>query len=283
MDDDHFHGNDNDASEVTCFEDLMARPTQQHASTVSLAERRQRSTPAPIHVDDARRFVRATPKRARMENVPDGVSPLNAREMYNAGYGLESQSSFYPSEHHSSQQPEPLNICRSENCDVSPTSNNPFESHDAWLEDSEHREAPKTHLSRGSPSKQRRRSKSSDDAFRNRARGLSVSPSKEAQNLENADTPAFSPFPYYFRAEDFPEKKWAHKTMIGEKGWLERTEKSPDKTKRSTAKKMGIIDGIKKIAKDMVRALYIICQRIRLTHPRLTSTTQAVVRTVPTS
>lgn len=40
--------------------------------------------------------------------------------------------------------------------------------------------------------------------------------------------------------------------MIGEKGWLERTETSPDKAKKGNTKKMGILDGIKKIAKDMV-------------------------------
>lgn len=41
--------------------------------------------------------------------------------------------------------------------------------------------------------------------------------------------------------------------MIGEKGWLERTDETPDKTKKGAAKKMGILDGIKKMAKDMVR------------------------------
>lgn len=72
--------------------------------------------------------------------------------------------------------------------------------------------------------------------------------------MEPTDTPAFSPFPYYFRSEEVPSEKKGQKNMFGEKGWLDRTDKSPDKGKKGPAKKMGFIDGIKKMAKDVVRS-----------------------------
>lgn len=59
--------------------------------------------------------------------------------------------------------------------------------------------------------------------------------------------------------------KKGEKTMIGDNGWLERTDKVPDKTKKTPQKKVGIIEGIKKIAKDMVRVPQVSNKR-RLTH-----------------
>lgn len=284
IDDPDSQAADGHESEPTTFEDSMPRPAQ-HASTASLAERRQRSTPAPIHVEDARRFIKATPQRARMENVPDVVSPLNPREMYNAGRGHESQSSFYPSEpseHHSSQQPDPLNIHRSQDLNVPSTPCNPFQPYGEWLENPQHHKASQARMVGVSPPKQPRRSKSTFDGLKNGNRDNPAPPKSEAQDVEMTDTPAFSPFPYYFRGEDFPSEKRGQKTMIGEKGWLERTDQSPDKVKKGAVKKIGFLDGIKKIAKDMVRALYHLLQSVRLTSPRLTSTTQVVVRTTLT-
>ena len=70
--------------------------------------------------------------------------------------------------------------------------------------------------------------------------------------MEMTNTPAFSPFPYYFRGEDFPSQKMGQKTLIGEGGWLERTNESPDKFKKGAEKKGGFINGIKRLAKDIV-------------------------------
>lgn len=46
--------------------------------------------------------------------------------------------------------------------------------------------------------------------------------------------------------------KKGEKTMIGDNGWLERTDKGADAAKKAPQKKAGILDSIKKIAKDMV-------------------------------
>ena len=225
----------------TEFEDKMPLPPQR-ASTMTLAERRQRSTPAPIRIVDARHFVNAVPRRSHMESVPNVMSPLNPREIYNAGRGPETQSSFYPSTLHTSQRPEPLNIRRSEDHHVARTPDNPFETFGEWL--------PRPR-SEDSPPKELHRSKSAAVGLESRHREASTSPEKEGLDLEINDTPAFSPFPYYFRGEDFPSQRMGQKTLIGEGGWLERTDEGPDKSIKG-AKKGGFINGIKRLAKDIV-------------------------------
>lgn len=80
-------------------------------------------------------------------------------------------------------------------------------------------------------------------------------PMPQVANLraENApSTPLFSPLQLYFRGPDFPSVKKGEKTMIGDNGWLERTDRAADAAKRAPQKKAGILDSIKKIAKDMV-------------------------------
>ncbi|KAL7781849.1 hypothetical protein V8C37DRAFT_413944 [Trichoderma ceciliae] len=62
----------------------------------------------------------------------------------------------------------------------------------------------------------------------------------------------FSPLALYFRGEDFPTEKKGEKTMIGQNGWLGCTEQpGHDNNKQTTQKKIRILDGIRKIAKDM--------------------------------
>lgn len=229
----------------TCFEDAMPLPPHR-ASTMTLAERRQRSTPAPIRIVDARHFVNAAPRRPHIESVPDAVSPLNPREMYTSGRGPETQSSFYPSTLHTSQQPEPLIIRHSEDHHVDRTLENLFEPFGEWLPRSCHPEQE------ASPPKELHRSKSAAAGLESRNTETSASPEKEDRDLEMTNTPAFSPFPYYFRGEDFPSQKMGQKTLIGEGGWLERTNESPDKFKKGAEKKGGFINGIKRLAKDIV-------------------------------
>ncbi|KAL7948170.1 hypothetical protein V8C42DRAFT_244109 [Trichoderma barbatum] len=62
----------------------------------------------------------------------------------------------------------------------------------------------------------------------------------------------FSPLALYFRGVEFPTEKKGEKTMIGQNGWLECTEQNDhDKKKQTPQKKARILDGIRKIAKDM--------------------------------
>lgn len=80
---------------------------------------------------------------------------------------------------------------------------------------------------------------------------LKVAFRRESKKTSRVDSPLFSPFPFYFRGQDFPAQKRGEKILIGEKGWLERTEKL-EKEAKSGSKKLGILDGIKKIARDVV-------------------------------
>ncbi|EHK18657.1 uncharacterized protein TRIVIDRAFT_44349 [Trichoderma virens Gv29-8] len=63
----------------------------------------------------------------------------------------------------------------------------------------------------------------------------------------------FSPLALYFRGDDFPTEKKGEKTMIGQHGWLECTEQTDyDKNKQTPQKKTRILDGFRKIAKEML-------------------------------
>lgn len=70
----------------------------------------------------------------------------------------------------------------------------------------------------------------------------------------SAGSTSFSPFPFYFRSKDLPTEKRGGKVLIGEKGWLQRTEQfqGPVSNERSSSKRAGILCGIKKMAKDIV-------------------------------
>jgi hypothetical protein len=61
----------------------------------------------------------------------------------------------------------------------------------------------------------------------------------------------YSPLTPYFADKKFPVKKGG-KTMIGDNGWLERTAPKTPEMKKSSPKKSGLLDSIKKIAKEMV-------------------------------
>ncbi|KAH0495548.1 hypothetical protein TgHK011_009090 [Trichoderma gracile] len=75
-----------------------------------------------------------------------------------------------------------------------------------------------------------------------------------ARTWKGDEKTLFSPLALYFRGDDFPVEKKGEKTMIGQNGWLECTEQSdPNKNKQTPQRKTGILDGIRKIAKDMSR------------------------------
>ena len=197
----------------TPFPDLV--PHREDGLYATLAERRQGVTPAPIQVK-TQRGPMVVPHRAAVEHV-DYVSPLSPLQMYEAGRaGYQTSSSAYSSANHPSAQPAPLNV------QPSSVPINPF------------RDVPRdTERQLGSPIKFVRR----DGA-------------KDSGPLPSA---LWSPFPFYFRGDDFPSEKKGGKTMFGHDGWLERTEQGADKGKKgSPHKKAGLIESIKKIAKEMV-------------------------------
>lgn len=72
------------------------------------------------------------------------------------------------------------------------------------------------------------------------------------QNTPFPPTP-FSPLQFYFRGTDYPSTKKGEKTMIGDNGWLERTDRAVvEQVAKTPQKKTGILDSIKKMAKEVV-------------------------------
>ncbi|KAK1966984.1 hypothetical protein LY78DRAFT_634765 [Colletotrichum sublineola] len=61
----------------------------------------------------------------------------------------------------------------------------------------------------------------------------------------------YSPLRPYFAYKELPVQKIAGKTLIGEQGWLERPNQSPDRKKDGSPKKPGLLDSLKKIAREM--------------------------------
>ncbi|KAL6871603.1 hypothetical protein HDV57DRAFT_511798 [Trichoderma longibrachiatum] len=94
---------------------------------------------------------------------------------------------------------------------------------------------------------------SSVDGYYNALRqSLPTSPGR--RTWKGDENNLFSPLALYFRGDEFPTEKKGEKTMIGQNGWLECTDKSdPNKDRQTPQKKTGILDGIRKIAKDMSR------------------------------
>lgn len=75
----------------------------------------------------------------------------------------------------------------------------------------------------------------------------------DSHRSSNGDmrSPEFSPLPLYFRGHGFPTTKTGEKTMIGRNGWLECTGQAISDDKRT--KKVGFLESIKKIAREVVR------------------------------
>ncbi|KAL6852236.1 hypothetical protein J3F83DRAFT_563971 [Trichoderma novae-zelandiae] len=96
---------------------------------------------------------------------------------------------------------------------------------------------------------------SSSDSYNNALRQSLPTTSPVTRLWKGDENTLFSPLALYFRGDDFPTEKKGEKTMIGHNGWLECTEQTDaNKTKQTPQRKTGgILDGIRKIAKDMSR------------------------------
>lgn len=223
----------------------------------SLAGRRQRATPAPIQTGTDRRYY-TTPQRPEMDAVPDSISPLSHGNCDHSRYDVddEDSASAYSQDIRYSSQPEPLDLRRDHhNRSQSKVNNAVIDSYKDWAQmnsPSTNREPPPR---QESLMNRPRRSKSNAEGLRQaNLAGQQTLQVPQQPTMPPQDTPLFSPLQFYFRGPDYPTVKKGEKTMIGDNGWLERTEKLQEATKKAAPKKIGIIDSIKKIAKDMVCA-----------------------------
>lgn len=226
-----------------------------------LASRRCRDPPPPIMVGSGRNAP-SMPHRSEMEAVSALNSPLNSKPTVSPQTGI-GRESFYSQDSRRVHEPSPLNL----RADIyhHPTShinNAVLDAYGHW----EQVQVQSPGLPPESPThpqsfaQRLRRSKSIGDGPQRQAGHAAStlpSPSRptfpERSNTRAKESPPFSPLALYFRSHDFPIVKKGEKTMIGHNGWLERTENTLNKEKKIASKKTGILDSIKKIAKDMVR------------------------------
>ncbi|CAM1509215.1 Fc.00g029540.m01.CDS01 [Cosmosporella sp. VM-42] len=220
----------------------------------TLAGRRHRAPPPPIQTGSARRYP--IPQRTEMEAIPDSVSPLSQQLFERPQYMDEDSTSQYSQEARYSGHPEPLEVRGTNHSRTQSKVNNAvISSYKDWAQ----MNSPSTN---GVPPPRQeslqnrpRRSKSNAEGLREThaaaAAALQSPPMPQQLTVPTCNTPLFSPLQLYFRGPDFPTVKKGEKTMIGDNGWLERTEKTQEKTKKVAPKKTGILDSIKQIAKDM--------------------------------
>ncbi|KAF9765976.1 hypothetical protein IL306_001675 [Fusarium sp. DS 682] len=229
--------------------------------SASIAERRQLNPPSPLQLATGRRSG-IVPRPAEMEDIPDAVSPLGQGSFEREPIFDDSASSVYSPQHTARPSPLHLSHVRSRS-KVNFVGEGSYEGRDR----SHDRSMIKESASHPEPLVNRpRRSKSTADGLRN-ARAIEVhSPpipqvvtvGSDNSNYRQAvqDTPVFSPLQFYFRGTDYPSSKKGEKTMIGENGWLERPDGGADQSSRAPQKKNGILDNIKKLAKDMTELHY---------------------------
>jgi len=193
-----------------------------------------------------------------MEEIPDAVSPLGQGSFEREPVFDDDASSVYSPQQTARPSPLRLSHVRSQS-KFNGAGEGSFQewkrSHDSSMirESVSH---PEDLVNRP------RRSKSSADGLR-QARAIAVHsppiPQVVTVSFNNSsyhrtvqDTPVFSPLQFYFRGTDYPSSKKGEKTMIGDNGWLERPNGGSDQSSKTPQKKTGILDNIKKLAKDMV-------------------------------
>ena len=240
------------------FSELMPgrrQPGQNDSFSSSLASRRQKGPPAPIQTGSGRRYP-DMPHRVELEPVSDPISPLSQGRFENSQCMDEDSASMYSQDIRYSGHPESLEVREHHHTRSKSSVNHAITNARAWAQ-------------LGSPFTERvppphpenlvnrpRRSKSNAEGLRQAHFADRHTPTMPQQlAVPPKDTELFSPLQFYFRGQDFPTVKKGEKTMIGDNGWLERTEKLQETTKKTPHKKTGILDSIKKIAKDMVRAM----------------------------
>jgi len=256
----------------TTFSELMPRPQADifaPRADPNLAARRQMQPPSPIQVSTRRvaGAVAFNPEQA----MP--VSPLTPPGLEHHGYvptrpESEQASGFYPAcqQAMSTDRRGTYATASSDGNANGPV----IDMYNAWAAMRSTGDSFQPPPRVESLAHRPRRSKSTSEGLRSDClhRPSTLSPPTPPPALparipaaqvvvaardETLEDQVFSPLALYFCGRDFPTVKKGEKTMIGQNGWLERTERSsPEKEKKTPQKKAGILESIKKIAKDMV-------------------------------
>ncbi|KAH7158846.1 hypothetical protein DER46DRAFT_509218 [Fusarium sp. MPI-SDFR-AT-0072] len=229
--------------------------------SASLAERRHINPPSPLQLGTLRRSG-AVPRPAEMEDIPDAVSPLGQRSFEREPIFDDDASSVYSPQQTARPSPLRLSHVRSQ----SKFNGAGEDSFQDWKRSHDSSMIRQSVSHPEDPVNRPRRSRSSADGLR-QARAIAVHsppiPQVVTVGSNNSnyhrtvqDTPVFSPLQFYFRGTDYPSSKKGEKTMIGDNGWLERPDGGSDQSSKTPQKKTGILDNIKKLAKDMTELHY---------------------------
>ncbi|KAK1985093.1 hypothetical protein LZ30DRAFT_399055 [Colletotrichum cereale] len=216
-------------SDSTTFSELM--PTSNHKAkgslASSLAERRRQNTPTPVNVNDRRQYGTIVDNPDSVAPVPQPVTPdmpspasiepVDSSSIYSQGEG----------------RPSPLHVKKD---DIPQHIKNMLQSHSGWRDPNTpapaHGMASRGGIAQG------------HGPYKGRLEALRQ-PAMDASQI-------YSPLRPYFAYKELPVQKIAGKTLIGEQGWLERPNQSPDRKKKDgSPKKPGLLDSLKKIAREM--------------------------------
>ncbi|KAK1597783.1 uncharacterized protein LY79DRAFT_507228 [Colletotrichum navitas] len=216
-------------SDSTTFSELM--PTSNHKAkgslASSLAERRRQNTPTPVNINDIRQHGTILGHPESASPVPQPMTPEVPSP---ASIEPVDSSSIYSQ---SEGRPSPLHLKKD---DISQHIENVLQSSSAWKDPNIPAPAPGM-ASWGGNTQGHGPHKGRLEALRQ--------PVMDASQM-------YSPLRPYFAYKELPVQKIAGKTLIGEQGWLERPNQSLDRKKKdSSPKKPGLLDSLKKIAREM--------------------------------
>lgn len=218
-----------------------------HSDT--LAQRRNVATPSNINVEDSRKYGTHV---YRVGTVPASSHPLTSYHKHEGSPLDEEMSSLYSQDAQNFAPEAGTPFLGGDT--VSQKIENVMHSYKVWAAPAGAAQASSMHLRASSPVRQ------SVGRTRGQSPSRKTDAKARADTLKRSEAPAtvYSPLMTYFASEGFPVQKVGGKTMIGHQGWLERpaagdTTQVDQQKKDFSPKKLGLLDSIKKMAKDMVR------------------------------
>ncbi|KAH6678954.1 hypothetical protein F5X68DRAFT_173408 [Plectosphaerella plurivora] len=211
----------------------------------TLAQRRNIATPNEINVEDTRKYGTYV---HRANTVPASSHPLTYNLRESSPFD-DDMSSLYSQDASITTPHEGPAYLGGDT--VSQNIENVMYTYKGWAAPSPVAHMPPTQPRTLSPVRQNGRPRGQSPV-----RGTETK--ARAQVLKNAEAnfASYSPLTTYFAFEGVPVQKVGGKTMIGHQGWLERpTADDPtpnDQQKKDfSPKKLGLLDSIKRMAKDM--------------------------------
>jgi hypothetical protein len=212
----------------------------------TLARRRNVATPNDINVEDSRKYGTYV---HRANTVPASSHPLTY-DLRKSSPLDEDMSSLYSQDASNiTSHGSPVYLGGDT---VSQKIENVMYTYKGWASPEKAARMPSTQPRASSPSRNNARPRDQSPVRGTRARA-------RTQVLKNAEVApaAYSPLTTYFAFEGVPVQKVGGKTMIGHQGWLERPgdddpTPSDQQKKDFSPKKLGLLDSIKRMAKDMV-------------------------------